>query len=148
MTRKTDAGSGSGNGTARSAARRPNPAAPDLANASAAGERSLLAIAHLHSRLLKNALTVNAQLLDFARSRITEDIRTSESMACCGSMPEAMDVMTGFYRRAIEEYASETAELMRLSQRAMTQMVDEVQTEAKAEAEALANTATAVRPTL
>ncbi len=97
-----------------------------LANAS---QNSLLAFGHLHSRLLRNALEVNAELLDFARNRIGEDIRTSERLACCDDATDTMEVMSEFYRKAFEEYAEEANQLVKLGSDVAKHSLEDIQRE-------------------
>ncbi len=97
-----------------------------LANAS---QNSLLAFGHLHSRLLRNALEVNAELLDFARNRIGEDIRTSERLALCDNASDTMEVMSGFYQKAFEEYAEEVNQLVKLGSDVAKHSLEDIQRE-------------------
>ena len=97
-----------------------------LANAS---QNSLFAYGHLHSRLLRNALEVNAELLDFARNRIGEDIRTSERLARCDNASDTMEVMSGFYQKAFEEYAEEANQLVKLGSDAAKHSLEDIQRE-------------------
>lgn len=86
----------------------------DLERVAVAGQKSMMAFAHLHQRLMRNALEVNAQLLDFARKRIEEDIRTNDQLCRCDNVTDALEVMNGFYQKAFREYADEANELVRL----------------------------------
>ena len=97
-----------------------------LANAS---QNSLLAFGHLHSRLLRNALEVNAELLDFARNRIGEDIRTSERLARCDNATDTMEVMSKFYQKAFEEYAQEANQLVKLGSDVAKHSLEDIQRE-------------------
>ena len=97
-----------------------------LANAS---QNSLFAYGHLHSRLLRNALEVNAELLDFARNRIGEDIRTSERLARCDNATDTMEVMSEFYQKAFEEYAEEANQLVKLGSDVTKRSLEDIQRE-------------------
>ena len=87
---------------------------PDLEQVAEAGQRSLAALAHVHSRAFRDALKLNAELLDFARRRIGADIQTSDRLARCNSVSEAMDALGDFYQGAFRDYAEETTALVRL----------------------------------
>lgn len=87
----------------------------DMERVTVAGQKSMMAFAHLHTRLLRNALEVNAHLLDFARKRIEEDIRANDELCRCDNVSDALEVMSSFYQKAFREYADEANELVRLS---------------------------------
>lgn len=87
---------------------------PDLEQVAEAGQRSLAAMAHLHSRAFRDALKFNAELLDFAQRRISADIQASDRLARCNSVNEAMDALSEFYQGALRDYAEETTALVRL----------------------------------
>lgn len=87
---------------------------PDFEQVAEAGQRSLAALAHLHTRAFRDALKFNAELLDFARRRIRADIDTSDRLARCASVNEAMEVISDFYQGAFRDYAEETTALVRL----------------------------------
>lgn len=103
---------------------------PDFEQVAEAGQRSLTALAHLHSRAFRDALKFNAELLDFARRRISADIDTSDRLARCGSVNEAMDVISDFYQGAFRDYAEETTALVRLGTAISTESAAEVVSEA------------------
>lgn len=108
----------------------------DLDRVAEASQKSLLAFAHLHSRLMRNALEVNAEILDFARKRIGEDILTNERLTRCGNVNEAMEVMSGFYQKAFEAYAEEANNLVRISAEATKRSLEDSRREGE---EALAD---------
>lgn len=87
---------------------------PDFEQVAETGQRSLAALAHLHSRAFRDALKFNAELLDFAQRRLSADIRTSDRLARCESVTEAMDALSDFYQGALRDYAEETTALVRL----------------------------------
>ena len=87
---------------------------PDLEQVAETGQRSLAAFAQLHSRAFRDALKFNAELLDFAQRRLSADIQTSDRLARCQSVTEAMDVLSDFYQGAFRDYAEETTALARL----------------------------------
>lgn len=96
----------------------------DLSRMSEMGETSILAVAQLHAQFMRNALQVNARLLDFARERLSEDIRTSEELASCRKFDETVEVMTGFYQRAVEAYTAEAGNLMHVGAEAGRQSTE------------------------
>jgi len=77
-------------------------------------QRSLAAIAHLHSRAFRDALKLNAELLDFTRRRLGANIDASDRLANCGTATEAVSVMTSFYQGAVQDYARESSALWRI----------------------------------
>ena len=106
------------------------PAAPDVGQITETGQRSLLAVAHLHARLMRNALEVNAELLDFARRRVGEDLDTSKKLSRSRNAAEASEVVSGFYRKALEDYAEEAEKIMKIGTDATLRSVEEAQAEA------------------
>ena len=100
---------------------------PDLDQLTNSSQKSMLAFGHLNSRLLRNALEVNAQLLDFVRNRIGEDIRTSERLACCSNVTDTVEVISGFYQKAFAEYAEEANQLVKLGSDAATHSLEDIQ---------------------
>ena len=87
---------------------------PDIENLARSGQRSLTAMAHMHSRVFRDALRFNAEMLDFASRRVRADIEASNRLARCESVTEAMDVMSDFYQGALRDYADESTALVRL----------------------------------
>ena len=83
----------------------------EIEHAAQTGQKSVAAFAHLHSRVLRDAMKFNAELLDFARRRIGADIETSDRLTRCGSMTDAMGVMTDFCQNAFHDYADQTASI-------------------------------------
>jgi hypothetical protein len=100
--------------------------APDLGQVAEAGQRSLAALAALHSRGVRDAMRFNAELMDFARRRITADIQTTDRLARCRSATEAMDALGDFYQGAFRDYAEESTALIRLG----TETAEEIAAEA------------------
>ena len=88
---------------------------PALEPVAGAGRASAAAIAQLHSRVFRDALRFNAELLDFASRRVRADIEASNRLSRCESVTEAMDVMSDFYQSALTDYAEGSAALVRLS---------------------------------
>lgn len=85
---------------------------------SLAGEMPVMAFTQVQTRMMREALAMQAELIDFVRSRIGRDIETNEKLAKCRSMPEALEVMTGFCRQAIDTYADEARKLMAMGRKA------------------------------
>lgn len=107
-----------------------NPADFGVDRAADTTQRSLTAIAHLHSRLIRNALEVNAELLDFARRRVGEDISTSERLSRSRNPAEATEVMNGFYQKALKDYTQEAEKIMKIGTDAARRSIEETQAEA------------------
>ena len=102
----------------------------DVRQATETGQKSLAAFAHLHSRVFRDALRFNAELLDFARKRIKRDIETSDRLARCESVTDAMSVMTDFCQSAFQDYAEQTTAMMRTGAAIGAQAAEETVAEA------------------
>ena len=102
----------------------------DLQQVANAGEKSMFAFAHLHSHLLRSALEVNAELLDFARKRLDQDIDTSEKFSRCRTMSEAMEVMNRFCQTAMHDYAEESSRIVKIGSDATRRSMEEIAKEA------------------
>lgn len=115
----------------RSAAKASPPsAAMDIEQAAQNGQKSLTAFAHMHTRVFRDAMRFNAQLLDFARRRVGADIETSDRLSRCETITDAMDVMTNFYNDAVQDYASQTADVVLASTEISARNVEESLAEA------------------
>jgi len=93
------------------------PTAPngfDVEKIATTGQQSLAAMAHLHSRVFRDAMKFNAELLDFARRRIDAEIEASDRLCRCDSVAGAMEVASDFCRKAYRDYAEGATSLMRL----------------------------------
>lgn len=99
---------------------------PDFEQVAEAGQRSLATLANLHSHSFREALKFNAELLDFAQRRISADIQTSDRLARCQSVTEAMDALSDFYQGAFRDYAEETTALVRLGSEIGTETAGEI----------------------
>lgn len=108
----------------------PSSAAKDIEQAAQNGQKSLTAFAHMHTRVFRDAMRFNAQLLDFARRRVDADIETSDRLSRCESITDAMDVMTNFYNVAVQDYASQTADVVLASTEISARNVEESLAEA------------------
>jgi hypothetical protein len=89
------------------------------------GQRSLAAVARMHSRVFRDAMKFNAELLDFTRRRIGANIATSDRLAHCDTVTEAVEVVSGFYQGAVEDYSAESTTLMRMGTEIAKQNGDE-----------------------
>jgi hypothetical protein len=87
----------------------------DLQAVAETGQRSLAAMARMHTRAFRDAMKFNAELLDFTRRRIGANIATSDKLAHCETVNEAVDVVTGFCQCAMEDYSEESTTLIRMS---------------------------------
>lgn len=84
-----------------------------LEHATENGQRSFAAVAHLHSRVFRDAMKFNASVLDFARRRVGAEIDASDRLCQCESMTDAVTVMSDFYQAAFNDYAEQTATMLR-----------------------------------
>lgn len=104
--------------------------AASIEQATQAGQKSMTAIAHLHSRVFRDAMKFNAEVLDFARRRIGADIETSDRLTRCGSVTDAVEVMTDFYQTAFQDYSTQTASLIETGSKITSQNAEETVAEA------------------
>ncbi len=102
----------------------------DIARVTETGQRSLAAVAHLHSRVFRDALRFNAELLDFAHRRLRKDIETSDRLSRCESVTDAMEVMTDFCQSAFRDYAEQTSAMIRNGAAITSQSTEETAAEA------------------
>ena len=104
--------------------------AVDIEQATQTGQKSVAAIAHLHSRVFRDAMKFNAEILDFARRRIGADIEASDRLTRCGSVTDAMEVMTDFCQTAFQDYSDQTASLIQTGNTITSQNAEETVAEA------------------
>jgi hypothetical protein len=102
----------------------------DIEQAAETGQKSVVAFAHLHSRVFRDAMKFNAELMDFARRRIGADIETSDRLTHCQSVTDAVEVMTGFCQNAFHDYADQTASIVRVGTTITAQNTEETVAEA------------------
>jgi hypothetical protein len=131
MPRQTDSSPGTSPKQTREQTNGPEGAGGlDVTQVTETGQKSLAAMAHLHSRVFRDALKFNAELLDFARKRINKDIETSDRLSRCESVTDAMTVMTDFCQRAFQDYAEQTTAMMRVGAAIGAQATEEAVAEA------------------
>lgn len=109
---------------------KPGPNGPDINQVTETGQKSLAAIAHLHSRVFRDALRFNSELLDFAQRRIRKDIETSDRLSRCESVTDAMEVVTDFCQTAFRDYADHGSAIIRAGASITSQSTEETVTEA------------------
>ncbi len=103
----------------------------DLEAAAENSQKSVTAFAHLHSRAFRNAMKFNAEVLDFARRRVGADIETSDRLCQCETVTDAMKVMSDFYQNAFNDYAEQTATMLRSGTELSAQTAGETIAEAE-----------------
>lgn len=86
----------------------------DFQSVAETGQRSLAAMARMHTRAFRDAMKLNAELLDFTRRRVGANIATSDKLAHCETVNEAVDVVTGYCQCAMEDYSEESNTLIRI----------------------------------
>lgn len=77
-------------------------------------QQSLAAMSDLHSRMFKGAVTLNAEVMDFARHRFGADVETSKKLAASKSLPDSVKTISEHYQAAMRDYADQTSKLMRI----------------------------------
>ena len=116
-------------GTERGVATAAVPHGAGPARLAEARQGPAMAFVTLHSRLLRNALEVNAELLDFVRRRLDADMRASRDLAACKTAAEAAEVVNGFRQRALEDYAEETGRVLQFGADAARRALEESRAE-------------------
>ncbi len=99
-------------------------AMPDAAQAAELGKQQLAALTDLQGRMMKAAMTFNEELLAFTRRRLDRDMETGQRLGKCKDPAEAFQVMSDFYREALDNYTEEAKQLMALGQKAMTEAME------------------------
>jgi hypothetical protein len=107
-----------------------NPANVDIEQAAQIGQKSVAAFAHLHSRVFRDAMKFNSELLDFARRRIGADIETSDRLTRSENVTDAVEDVTGFCQRAFHDYADQTTSMIRVGTAITAQNAEETVAEA------------------
>jgi hypothetical protein len=102
----------------------------DIEQVAQTSQKSVAAIAHLHSRVFRDAMKFNAELMDFARRRIGADIETSDRLTHCDSVTDAIEVMTGFYQNAFHDYTDQSTSMIRAGTMITAQNAEETVAEA------------------
>jgi len=102
----------------------------EIENAAQTGQKSVAAFAHLHSRVFRDAMKFNAEMLDFARRRVGADIETSDRLTRCRSVADAMGVMTDFCQNALHDYTDHTTSIVRVGTAITSQNAEETIAEA------------------
>ena len=75
-----------------------NPAAPNDA----------IAVYHQGTRALR---AISAEMGDYSQRLLTDGTATANKMVTAQSMPEAFELMTGFSKRAFEEYMQQMSRI-------------------------------------
>jgi len=112
---------------------RPAAGSVDLGEVARASQKSLATITHLHNRMIRDSLRFQAELLDFARRRVSADIEAQDRLMRCTSPNDAARVMNEFCQTAARDYSEEAAGLMKLCVGMAAEAAEETVAEAKAE---------------
>lgn len=84
-------------------------------DAFASTNQSMLdAMAHWNTTTMNGVLKFNAEVAKFIRHRLDEDQAFREKLQACSSLPESIDLMSAFYRRAFAEFSDEFGALMKI----------------------------------
>lgn len=97
---------------------------------SSLGLQSVTTLTQLNAHMMMRMLDINRQYLDFIGRRLDMDIAFSERLSK-GTVPGDMfEHLTSFYQTAFEDYAQETAELLKNSTDATNEAIFEAEGEA------------------
>lgn len=86
----------------------------DLGEMAKAGQKSLATVAQIHTRMFRDSLRFQAELLDFARRRLGADIAAQDRLMRCSTPDAAARVVTEFCATAARDYSDEATGLMKL----------------------------------
>ncbi|MEM1385330.1 MAG: phasin family protein [Pseudomonadota bacterium] len=89
-------------------------ASATLDSFAATQRQSLDAMTALHSRVLQSAVSMNVEMMDFARQRFGADLATSSKLYGCRSVPESMQALSDHVRVAVQDYSDQAARLMQI----------------------------------
>lgn len=73
------------------------------------------ALARANAALVKSAVAVCEEMVDFANTRLRHNIETGETLRHCKSPAEILEAQAEYARRAAEQYLAEPVKLMDLA---------------------------------
>ena len=88
------------------------PTPVDFSQIARTSQEALERMTRVQTRMLREGMGMQAELLDFARRRLGADLETQKRLGQCANMGEAMREMSAFYSTAVRDYSSEAVELM------------------------------------
>lgn len=88
--------------------------AVDLQAFAEVNRRSVHAMTEMNRRMFRAMLDVQSEILDFTQRRLTEDVAAARMLAGCKEPETAVKIVQGFQARAMEDFAKEAGELMRI----------------------------------
>lgn len=92
--------------------------------------RSISTLTQLNAHMMMRMLDINRQYLDFIGRRLDKDIALSEKLSDGANPSDMLEHLTTFYQSAFEDYAQETAELLKNSSDATNEAILEAENEA------------------
>jgi hypothetical protein len=90
------------------------PRAVDLEAIANVNRRSALAMAEMNRRMFRAMLNVQSEILEFTHRRLAEDVAAARMLADCRQAESAVKLVQAFHVKAMEDYAREAGELMRI----------------------------------
>lgn len=92
--------------------------------------RSISTLTQLNAHMMMRMLDINRQYLDFIGRRLDKDIAFSEKLAKDSTPNDMFEHLATFYQTAFEDYAQETAEILKDSSDATNKAILEAENEA------------------
>jgi len=94
-----------------------------------ANEAAVSAMSHIGADTMHRVLQINTQYLEFIRNRLGQDMKMTDRLRECSTVPEAVEILSDFYKTAFEEYSKELAEMGEMATMAAAETVAEVEDE-------------------
>jgi len=63
---------------------------------------------------LRGLVALSQEILEFGNARLRENLDRTQSLSKCRDLEEALNVQSGFFQSATEQYLKESANLMKL----------------------------------
>lgn len=86
---------------------------------------------HFNATVLSETAALNSEVMDFVQRRIGEDLDTASELGRCESFDQAMETLTRFQQKALEDYTDETARLSALNTHVSDALIAEVAEDAE-----------------
>lgn len=106
-------------------------AGDETANPLIAGLEGMLAFKPMSETALKSWLDIGSLSMQFMTSRMAADIETQQEMLGCKSLEDFQKVQTKFFNKALEDYSTEAARLMKIVSTTMAQTPNDAMSSTK-----------------
>ncbi len=108
--------------------RRPVPPKPDLAPSL----DNVTPLLDACSTMLQGWMTMNAAILDFAQSRIKQNLELGQALSSSKDLDQVVELQSGFVRTAVQEYVEQTDKMLKLGAKVAAECMTATQEGAKA----------------